>query len=209
MDETLASLRSLAQSDKDAIREICSLGAAQAGSALSRLAGVNVLVAPPEVFTLTLGDVPALFGGLDTPSVGVLVPFEGDVEGNILLLFPDGGRNELEKLLFPDDSRPHEDLVDSAFTETGNILSGAFITVLSRLSGRLLINLPPVTVKDMAGAILDSVLAQIGSHTDEILALVSRLKDQDGRSLVKAVIIPDPGSIELFLEAAARLRPDP
>jgi chemotaxis protein CheC len=209
MDEILTPLRSLSQGDKDDIRAICSLGAAQAGSALSRLAGVEVVVAPPEVFTLPLGDVPALFGGLDAPAVGVLVPFQGDVEGNILLLFPDGGRNDLENLLFQDSSEASMELVDSAFTETGNILSGAFITVLSRLSGRLLINLPPITVKDMAGAILDTILAEIGSHTDEVLALVSRLKDQTGHSLVKAIIIPDPGSIELFLEASARLRSGP
>jgi len=209
MDKTSSSLRSLTQGDKDDIQEICLLGAAQAGSALSRLAGVSVFVAPPEVFTIPLGDVPTLFGGLEAPAVGVLVPFQGDVEGNILLLFPDGGRSALENLLFPDNSKIDAALVDSAFTETGNILSGAFITVLSRLSGRLLINLPPITVKDMAGAILDTILAEIGSHTDEVLALVSRLKDRAGDSLVKVIIIPDPGSVELFLEAAARLRSDP
>ncbi len=209
MDDVRSSMLSLTQGDIDAIKEICSLCAAQAGSALSRLAGVSVIVASPEVFTLPLGEVPALFGGSDTPAVGVLVPFQGDVEGNILFLFPDGGRRELEKLLFPVDSAANRELVDSAFTETGNILSGAFITVLSRLSERLLISLPPITVKDMAGAILDAILAEIGSHADEVLALVSRLKDSAGGSLVKAVIIPDPGSIRLFLQAAARLRSDP
>jgi chemotaxis protein CheC len=112
-------------------------------------------------------------------------------------------------LLFPGGSVVNRELVDSAFTETGNILSGAFITVLSRLSESLLITLPPITVKDMAGAILDTILAEIGSHADEVLALVSRLKDRTGGSLVKAVIIPDPGSIALFLQAAARLRSDP
>jgi len=209
MDDARTNQVSLTQRDIDAIKEICSLGAAQAGSALSRLAGVSIAVASPEVITLPLGEVPSLFGGLDAPAVGVLVPYQGDVEGNILLLFQDSGRSELEKLLFPGGSVVNRELVDSAFTETGNILSGAFITVLSRLSESLLITLPPITVKDMAGAILDTILAEIGSHADEVLALVSRLKDRTGGSLVKAVIIPDPGSIGLFLQAAARLRSDP
>ena len=95
--------------------------------------------------------------------------------------------------------------MDSAFREIGNILSGVFLTILSRLSGQIILNLPPIIARDMAGALLDAILADIGSTSDRIIALSSSMEDSSENPLVKVVIIPDPGGLDLFLEAGKRL----
>ena len=191
-----------------AIAAIGAIGAAQSANALSRLIGVEVKVEPPELITAPISEVPKIFGGMSAPSLGILIPFTGDLEGNNVLIFPEEGISELDALLFP-DSHAAEGMRESAFAEIGNILAGTFLTVLSRLSSRVLVNQPPVVVRDMAGAIIDGILAEQGAGSSLVLVLVSRLSDSAGRSLVRAATFPDPGGTELLLEAAGRLLSTP
>jgi chemotaxis protein CheC len=189
-----------------AVREVATIAADQAGSALSRLSKIPVRISSPEVANLRLSEIPALFGGLDAPAIGVLVPFNGDMEGNVLLLFPEEGVRELEGMLLGSPGQAGDELRLSAFSEIGNILTGALLTVLSTLSEKIVVSLPPFLVQDMAGAILDTILAEVGGRSDEVTTLVFKLTDPEGASLVRSVLIPGSAGIELFLEAAGRLR---
>ena len=189
-----------------AVGEIATIAAGQAGNALSRLLKIPIRVGVPEVANVKLSEVPALFGGLDALAIGVLVPFHGDLEGNALLLFPEAGIKELEKMLFGSAGQAEEDLRLSAFAEIGNILTGSLLTVLSSLSERVVVNHPPFLVQDMAGAILDAILGEVGTLSDEVTTLTFNLTGLEDASLVKSVLIPGSAGIELFLEAAGRLR---
>jgi chemotaxis protein CheC len=189
-----------------AVGEIATIAAGQAGNALSRLLKIPIRVGVPEVANVKLSEVPALFGGLDALAIGVLVPFHGDLEGNALLLFPEAGIKELEKMLFGSSGQAEEDLRLSAFAEIGNILTGSLLTVLSSLSEKVVVNLPPFLVQDMAGAILDAILGEVGTLSDEVTTLTFNLTGLEDASLVKSVLIPGSAGIELFLEAAGRLR---
>ncbi len=189
-----------------AVGEIATIAAGQAGNALSRLLKIPIRIGVPEVANVKLSEVPALFGGLDALAIGVLVPFHGDLEGNALLLFPEAGIKELEKMLFGSSGQAEDDLRLSAFAEIGNILTGSLLTVLSSLSERVVVNLPPFLVQDMAGAILDAILGEVGTLSDEVTTLTFNLTGLEDASLVKSVLIPGSAGIELFLEAAGRLR---
>jgi chemotaxis protein CheC len=205
MAEGPASRSTLSEKQVKAIGEVAAIAAAQAGNALARLSRLPVGITSSEVLTLKLEEIPSLFGGLSAPAIGVLVPFYGDLEGNALLLFPEAGIEALGEVLLDGDKGDDEDLKLSAFTEIGNILTGNLLTVLSSLSDRVLISLPPFLVQDMAGAILDAVLADIGAATDEVTALVFNLAASSGGILVRSVFIPGVSGIELLLEAAGRL----
>jgi chemotaxis protein CheC len=189
-----------------AIGEIATIAAGQAGNALSRLLKIPISIGAPEVANEKLREVPALFGGLDAPAIGVLVPFHGDIEGNALLLFPEEGIGELEAMLFGSPGKADDNLRQSAFAEIGNILTGSLLTVLSSLSERVIVSLPPVLVQDMVGSIFDAILAEVGTLSDEVTMLTFNLTDQEGASLVKSVLIPGNAGVELFLKAAGRLR---
>ena len=189
-----------------AVGEIATIAAGQAGNALSRLLKIPIRIGVPEVANVKLSEVPALFGGLDAPAIGVLVPFQGDIEGNALLLFPEAGITELEEMLFGSSGQAEDDLRLSAFAEIGNILTGSLLTVLSSFSEKVVVNLPPFLVQDMAGAILDAILGEVGTLSDEVTTLTFNLTGLEDASLVKSVLIPGSAGIELFLEAAGRLR---
>ncbi|MDT8365218.1 MAG: chemotaxis protein CheC [bacterium] len=189
-----------------AVEEIATIAAGQAGNALSRLLKIPIRVGVPEVTNVKLSDIPALFGGLDAPAIGVLVPFQGDIEGNALLLFPEAGIKELEEMLFGSSGQAEGDLRLSAFAEIGNIITGSLLTVFWSFSERVVVNLPPFLVQDMAGAILDAILGEVGTLSDEVTTLTFNLTGLEDASLVKSVLIPGNAGIELFLEAAGRLR---
>ena len=197
----------LSREQIEVISEVAAIVALQAANSLSRLSNVPVSILVPEVVNLRLSKIPALFGGLDTPAIGVLVPFQGDMTGNALLLFPEEGISELGGILFGRSEPVGEDLKRSAFSEIGNILTGTLLTVLSSLAEKIVVSLPPILVQDMAGAILDTILAEVGTWSDEVTILVFELTDPGGASLVRSVLIPGSAGVELFLEAAGRLRP--
>lgn len=196
----------MTEDDINIIREVCSIGAVQAGKALTRLTGLDILVEDPDFITMTIGDVPSLFGGMRQPALGVLVPYGGDEEGKILLLLSEEAATELKGLILEGSRQKSEAMVDSAFLEMGNILTGAVLTILARLADRVLVNRPPILVRDMAGAILDSILAELGTLSNVAVALVYRLSHPSGGGLLETVILPDPGSLSLFTDAAERLR---
>jgi len=196
----------LSREQAAAVREIATIVADQAGNALSRLLKIPVRISTFEVVTIGYSEIPDMFGGLDALAIGVLVPFQGDVEGNALILFPEEGIGELEGILLGSSGQAETDLRLSAFAETGNILTGTLLTVLSSLSEKIVVSLPPLLVQDMAGAILDTIMAEVGLWSDEVTTLVFQLTDSEGTGLVRFVLIPDVAGIELFLEAAGRLR---
>jgi chemotaxis protein CheC len=189
-----------------AVGEVASIAADQAGNTLSHLSKIPVRIGAPEVVSIRISEIPDLFGGLEAPAIGVLVPFQGDMEGSALLLFPEKGIRELERMLFGSSRQAGNDLRLSAFAEIGNILTGTLLTVLSSLSERIVVSLPPLIVQDMAGAILDTILAEVGTWSDEVTALVFKLTDPEGAGLLRSVLMPGSTGIELFLEAAGRLR---
>jgi chemotaxis protein CheC len=205
MTEGPASRSILSEKQVEDIRDVAAIAAVQAGNALARLSRLPVGITSSELLTLELGEIPSLFGGLNAPAIGVLIPFQGDIEGNALLMFPEAGVEALEEILLGRDKSGDEELKLSTFAEIGNILTGNLLTVLSSLSDRILISLPPFLVQDMAGAILDAVLADIGTGTDEVTVLVFNLAASSGGSLVRSVFIPGDAGIVLLLEAAGRL----
>ena len=70
---------------------------------------------------------------------------------------------------------------------------------------KLLISQPPLLIHDMAGAILDALLADMGIGSDNAAVIMFHLADSEGNSLIRSVFVPGAAGIELLLEAAGRL----
>lgn len=187
------------------LHAIADLITIQSRSALSRFSNLAVHVRASNVSSLRLESIPQLLGGLNSLALGVHVPFHGDHDGNVLLLFPEDGVVELEKNLLGSRASGNRELRDSVFLEIGNILTGTILNVLASMTEKVLISSPPLLVYDMAGAILDTLLADVGSTSDEALVFVFQLADMKGDSLVRSVFIPGTAGIKLLLEAAGRL----
>ena len=130
------------ESRLDILREICTIGAGHAATALSQLIG------PPDRPGGARGsrfervqEVPRIAGGAETVVDGLYFRILGDARGVILLIFPEESarRDGAPGRWGASTLDPEDALSVSAMREIGNILASAFLSAIGQLSGLSLI----------------------------------------------------------------------
>lgn len=194
----------LGPSHLDALREISNIGMGHAATALSQLIGSKVELHVPRVSVSALEEVPELIGGAERLVVGIYLQIYGDARGNMLLIFPRQSATRLLAMLLGEDESGKEGLLTensaSALREIGNILSSSYLNAMGSLLGLTLIPSVPNVAFDMAGAIVDYTLAELGEEGDVTLVIETEfLGDSEVRG--HFFVLPDPGSLEVLLKA--------
>ena len=188
----------------DALREIGNVGAGNSATALSQIINHRIDMNVPEVSIVPLGDVPDLVGGPEAMVVGVFLRVYGQAPGNILFLLPAESAFYLVDMLMGKkrgETQNLDFLDESALMEIGNILAGAYLNALFNLTKLSLLPSIPALAMDMAGAILNVVLIQLGQMGDHALVIETEFTtDEDG---IKGhfFLVPDPGSLDTILTA--------
>jgi chemotaxis protein CheC len=171
-----------------------------AGRALAEMSGQAIQVVATEVARTTARHVVDAAGGAGTVVVGIYLGITGSVEGHALLLFGPEAAQRLATLLVEGFETPPAVAVDelgmpnldelelSALREVGNVTVGAFLNEVGRHLEQPVVVTVPVAVSDMAGAILDGVLADLASEGDEVLAARTTFIN-GGESIEGAVLV--------------------
>ncbi len=190
----------------DALREIGNIGAGNAATALAKLINSRIDMNVPQVSILPFAEVPDLIGGADIPVVGLYLKVSGDAPASILFILPIERAAALVDLLMGWEigTTNHEGFSDmdiSALMEIGNILAATYLSSLEMFTDLRFIPSVPALGMDMAGALLNAVLAELGDVADHVLVLETELK-RDGQGVVgNFFLLPDPGSLEIILGA--------
>lgn len=162
----------------DALREIGTIGAGHAATALSKMIGKKVTIKVPFVTIVELEEAPKVVSSKDEVVDGVYFKLTGDVMGNSLILFPSKSARLLVNIITKEEAEPTkpitEDLEKSALTEAGNIIVSSYLTAWGSMTGLVLMSSVPYFAFDTAGAIFNSVLAVVGSTSD--IALILRIE---------------------------------
>jgi len=171
-----------------------------AGRALAEMSGHAIEVVATEVAHTSPRNVVDAAGGAGTVVVGIYVGITGSVDGHaLLILHPDGAR-KLAALLLDGFAEPGmlevdafglptlDELELSALREVGNVTVGAFLNEVGRHLDEPVVVTVPVAISDMAGAILDAVLADLTTETDEILAAKTSFIN-NGETIEGAVLV--------------------
>ncbi len=197
-------LKDLSGNQLDALREIGNIGAGNSATALSQLINRRINMNVPNVSIVPLEEVPELVGGPEALVVGVFLRAYGKAPCNILFLMPKDAafylvdtmmgkkRGETVTLDFMDES---------ALMEIGNILSGAYLNALFNFTQLALLPSIPALAMDMAGAILNVVLVQLGQMGDHALVIETKFASEDDGIGGHFFLVPDPGSLETILTA--------
>lgn len=188
----------------DGLREISNIGMGHAATALSQLIGSRIDLHVPRVTIAHLAEVPDLVGGSETLIAGVYMSVYGDAQGSILLTFPRQSVTRLLGMLAPEGETPKEGALTefsaSTLREIGNILAGAYLNALGGLLSLTLLPGVPSVAFDMAGAIVDYILIEIGAAGDLTLVIETEFfGDPEVRG--HFFMLPDPGSLEVLLAA--------
>jgi chemotaxis protein CheC len=196
--------RNLSDLQLDALKEICNIGMGHAATALNQMIGRAVNLTVPEASVVPLDEIPALLGGPDRIVAGIFLKIWGDFQGNILFVFPQESAAALCTLLTglePDDEVLLSEMHASALREIGNILASSFLTALERLLGKTLIPSIPGVAFDMAGAIVDYIIMEVGD-VDQSLVIKAAFADPDCGIHGHLYLLPDQTSLRAILEAA-------
>ena len=188
----------------DALREIGNVGAGNSATALSQVINKKIDMNVPKVSLIPIDEVPDLVGGPDALIVGVFLRVYGKAPGNILFLMPKESAYYLVDDLM---GRPHgttrtlDEMDVSALKEVGNILTGSYLNAFYHFTQLSMIPSIPSLAMDMAGAILNVVLVQLGQMGDMAVVIETKFLSEDDSVNGHFFLVPDPGSLGTIVKA--------
>lgn len=206
----MINLNALNANHLDFFRELESIGAGHAATALSKMLGGNISLRVPSVNFYEFSKICDKLGGPENLVVSVLVEMTGDLTGFILLVqnamdaralsnkvleAMGMGAEESEELL--------TEMQISSLMEVSNILSGAYLSAISNLTGLFINAAVPRMVIDMAGAVMNLPAATYGEYGDVVLFLETEFIDMATKKQSlngQFLLVPDAESFTKLLK---------
>ena len=188
----------------DALREIGNIGAGNSATALSQIINKKIDMNVPKVAFVPIEAVPDLVGGPDVIVVGIFLRVYGKAPSNILFLMPQKSAFYLVDTLLgkPKGATKTLDGMDeSALKEIGNILSGAYLNAFFNFTHISMLPSIPAMTMDMAGAILNVVLVQLGQMGDKAMVIETEFLSEEEGINGHFFLVPDPGSLGTLVKA--------
>ena len=188
----------------DALREIGNVGAGNSATALSQIINKRIDMNVPKVALVPIETVPDLVGGPDTIVVGIFLRVYGKAPSNILFLMPQQSAFYLVDTLMGREhgtTKKLDFMDESALKEIGNILSGAYLNAFFNFTHISMLPSIPALAMDMAGAILNIVLVQLGQMGDQAMVIETEFLAEDAGINGHFFLVPDPGSLGTLIKA--------
>jgi chemotaxis protein CheC len=200
-----ADMSGLSYLQLDALREIGTIGAGHAATALSQLLHTRVNMLVPRVSAVPLHEVPYLVGGPETPVVGVFLKLFGDVPGNVLFLLPKDSSETLVDLVTGQPVGTTRNIDDefeqSVIKEIVNILTSAHLNALTMMLKLVMLPSVPALAQDMAGALLNAVLAEFGEAADCAIVVETKFSLPFRDIIGYFFLIPHPDALATMMQA--------
>jgi len=199
-----AQALSLDKVQEDALQELCNIGMGHATSALAQLMGKTIYFDIPKVNLVQISQVPEVIGNAEQTVVGIYLRFSGPICGNILLVFPKKSVLLLKQIITGDYSKKlvFDEYHTSLLKEVGNIVAGAYLSVMENLLKMQLVQSVPWFAFDLASAIIDPILVQLGKDSDSTVVIEAEFSVREEDKLKgKFYLLPDTSSIKMILNA--------
>jgi chemotaxis protein CheC len=170
---------------------LAQVGSTTAVSGLSQMVNQNFKITAVSIEEVSFRNATNLIGKAEDKVIAVYLLFSGNTSGQILLAFQPQTAYELVDMAMGQPCGSTIDLGEmerSVLGEMGNIVGTFFLNGVADCAGLRLMPSPPAVVEDMAGALVDSVLAEAFEETDSLfvikLLFSSTAKEIEGRFLV-------------------------
>lgn len=194
----------LNQAQIDALQELCNIGMGHATSALAQMVGKTIYFNVPRAIRSELSQAPELIADAEEIVVGIYLKFQGPITGNIFFIFPRASVLTLMSVITGKGTREltFDEYQTSLLKEIGNILAGSYLSVMEKVLGMRLIHSVPWFAFDLASAIMDPILIQIGKDSDHIILIEAEFFVRENQEMRgRFYLLPDPASVNLMLKA--------
>ncbi len=187
----------------DVLKEIGNIGAGNAATSLSAMLSKRIDMNVPEVSLLNYNDVIESIGGAENIIVGILVSFEGDIDGVILFLLKKEFVHLILNSLLGTELHSFEEISEmdmSALSEIGNIMVSSYVNSISSLTNmKIEITVPSLNI-DMSGALLDAVTAEFSEAADKVIFIKEKYYCQDETVYSHMLLLPSMTSLGILLK---------
>jgi chemotaxis protein CheC len=180
----------------DALRELANIGSGTAGTALSSLLERPVVISVPNAAALELADAVEAAGDPEDVVWAIAVTVHGNIDATALLLISEDDASTICAMLGADVEDEHG---RSALKEIGNILVASYVGALATMTGFELALRPPVSARDMLGAVVASVLASRSDGHDLAIMLDSELEVEGEACALSFMLLPTPEGVDELL----------
>ncbi|HBD64647.1 MAG TPA: chemotaxis protein CheC [Clostridiales bacterium] len=186
----------------DVLKEIGNIGAGNAATSLSQMLSKRIDMNVPEVSLLNYDDIIDSIGGAENVVVGILVGFEGEIDGIILFLLKKEFVHLILNSLMGTELKSFEDISEmemSALSEIGNIMVSSYVNSISSLTNmKIDITVPSLNI-DMSGALLDAVTAEFSEAADKVIFIREKYFCQDETVYSHMLLLPNTTSLKILL----------
>jgi len=205
--EEIKNLRNLSEYEYGALKELENIGIGNSATSLYKLTNslvqTRVLGAKFEL----IENIPKITGVSEFPVLGSFMHIKKDLNGYILIFFPEKSVKSLSLILSGEEKGI--DLVDttnrSLIEEVSHILAGTYVTALSKFLDLNILISTPYTVYDMFGSILNSVLTEMSCKTDFALLLNAELLIKEEKIYGNVLTLFDPASLDYLLKRISEM----
>lgn len=201
---TIKDLGQLNETHIDVLREIGNIGAGNAATSLAQMINGRVEMMTPVVRVLDITDADRALGGPETPVVAILVELYGDIKGIMMFVLGNSFAQSLLKSLMGEDDVDclHlSEMENSALSEIGNIMIGAYTAAIASLAHlEIKISVPAVTA-DMVGSLLTVPAAEMGSVSDKIIFIEDDFINTNDKITANMMLIPHLESLNKLMNS--------
>lgn len=194
--------RNLSEFEYGALKEIGNIGIGNSAVSLSKL--VNSLVYTRVIDTKfeLIENIPKIAGFSESPVLGTLIRIKEDLNGYILIFFPESSAKSL--CLSLSDEKGKIDLRDSMnlslIEEVSHILAGTYVTSLAKFLKLNLSISTPYAAYDMSDSIFNSAVTEMGYVADFALILDAEFLIKEKKINGNVLTLLDPGSLSCLLK---------
>lgn len=194
---------------KDVLKEVGNIGAGNATTSMSQLINQQVMMEVPSVEVVTINEMINIIGGPEEIIAAIVFKIKGEVTGTVYFVLTLKEAEYLVRQMTQDETinimenEAVNELAASVLKETGNILTGSYLSALGDFTNIQMSTTVPYFSVDMAAATLVTGLVEISQVTDYALVIDTKIMSNEGVDGAKGhfLLIPDPESIPKLFKA--------
>lgn len=166
----------------DVLREIGTIGAGRAATALADLLNCKVEITLPETKLVPFEGLDKVLGSPEELYFVLDTVLTGDVGGRFFFLLPYREGKILGGTLVGksvDEVDTDDALFQSSLKEMINILAGAYLNSLADMTSLTILYGIPSIALDMLASLLDFFLIQLAQEAEEVIFIKTKIKVED------------------------------
>jgi len=180
----------------DALTEAGNIGAGHAATSLSKLLREHIMNRSTKSVIVSLDEVPDVLGGAERAVAGIYAMIVGEINGGILMIFPEESAKTLTKILDDSELKDYQltEFQASLLSEVGNICLCWYLSAISKLIDIEMVPSPPMAAYDMIGAVIDLPLIELGKVADIAMVILTDFTGEVNNIEGIFMMLPEPES---------------